>query len=94
MLLSVFTQNRLLFVFLTSSAIQICFCLEKVRLFGDASETNTESSLYATHVHGLTSLLCLGNGALLQRGKAAPWLCLAVAPETLKPGHSLTCALG
>lgn len=87
-------KTGLLFVFLASSAIHICFCLGKARLFGDASERNTKSSLYASHVHGLTSLLCLGNGALLQRGKAAPWPYLTVAAETLKPGHGLPCTLG
>lgn len=87
-------KTGLLFVFLASSAIHICFCLGKVRLFGDASDRKTISSLYASHVCGLTSPLCLGNGPTLQRGKAALWLCLAVTPEMLKPGHRLPCALG
>lgn len=80
-------KTGLLFVFLARSAIHICFCLGKVRLFGDASDRKTISSLYASHVRGLTSPLCLGNGTALQRGKTALWLCLAVAPEMLKPGH-------
>lgn len=85
-------KTGLLFVFLASSAIQICFYLGKVRLFGDAPDRKTISSLYASHVCGLTAPL--GNDTLQQKRKAELWLCPAVTPEKLKPGQRGPCAPG
>lgn len=41
----------------------------------------------------MNSLLCRAwLSTVLQRGKAALWLCLAATPEMLKPGNRLPCA--
>lgn len=91
--LAVFSlKTGLLFVFLASSAIQICFYLGKVRLFGDAPDRKTISSLYASHVRGLTAPL--SKGTVLQERKAELWLCPAATPEKLKPGQRVPCAPG